>query len=208
MEWPFGDLPKGSAGALLVDPPYHFKRYSEKPSEKSVGRAPQDHYKTMSLEEMKALPVADLCAPDCMLFIWSTWPHLLQALALIEAWGFTYKTCAFDWMKADVSTVDLFPDPKTAIMSMGYYTRSNSEPCLLATRGKPKRKDAGVRMGIIERPREHSRKPSCVHDRIERLVGNIPKVELFSRQRRAGWSCWGNQVEKFRGPASESPLGA
>ncbi len=194
----FDGLPRGSAGVILADPAWHFKRYSEKHSELSVGRAPQDHYDTMSLDEMKAMPVAELCAPDCALFMWSTWPHLPQAMELITAWGFTYKTCAFDWMKADVSTIDLFPDPKDADMKMGYWTRSNSEPCLLATRGKPKRIDAGVRMGIIEPARQHSRKPDVVHDRIDRLMGDVPKIELFGRTRRRGWIGWGNDLGKFQ----------
>lgn len=155
---------------------------------------------------MKALPVADLCAPDCVLFMWSTWPHLPQAMELIPAWGFTYKTCAFDWMKANVSTIDLFPDPKTADILMGYWTRSNSEPCLLATRGSPKRVDAGVRMGIIEPRRQHSRKPDCVHSRIEQLMGpDVTKIELFARTRRKGWLAFGNDLGKFNLHEEKAP---
>jgi N6-adenosine-specific RNA methylase IME4 len=95
-----------------------------------------------------------------------------------------------------VSTLDLFPDPKTADMKLGHWTRSNGEPCLLATRGKPTRLDAGVRMGIIEPARQHSRKPDCVYDRIERLVAG-PRIELFSRTNRDGWLSWGRDVGKF-----------
>lgn len=192
---PFSDLPKNHFGVIYADPPWHFKRYSE---EKSLAhkRAPQDHYSTMTVEEMMALPVADVAAPDCVLLMWTTWPHLLFATALIEAWGFKYKTGGFDWLKADVSTLDLFPDPKQADMKMGYWTRSNGEPCLLATRGKPKRLNADVRMGIIEKAREHSRKPDCVYPRIERLLAG-PYLEMFSRTTRPGWTSWGNQVGKF-----------
>lgn len=190
----FDALPRGHFAAIYADPPWHFKRYSEAGSKKA--RAPQDHYLTMTAVEMQAMPVLDLAASDCSLFMWSTWPHLQQALALIEAWGFTYKTCAFDWMKASVSTVDLFPYPKQADMKCGYWTRSNSEPCLFATRGNPKRLDAGVRMGIIESARQHSRKPDCVYGRIERLVAG-PYLELFARTTRPGWTSWGNQVGKF-----------
>jgi len=82
---------------------------------------------------------------------------------------------------------------------MGYWTRANSEPCLLATRGKPKRLSAAVRQGIIEPRREHSRKPDCVHERIERLVAG-PYLELFARATRPGWTCWGNEVGKFDRP--------
>lgn len=196
-EWPFRNLPRGSAKVILVDPPWHFKRYSEAFSAASVGRAPQDHYDTMSLDEMKALPVRDLADSDCALFMWTTWPHLEQALELMRYWGWQYKTCGFDWMKADVSTIDLFPDPKDADMKMGYITRSNSEPCLYGSIGSPKRVDAGVRMGIIEPGREHSRKPSVTYERIERLFGDVPRVELFARHQRRGWLAWGNDKEKF-----------
>lgn len=196
-EWPFGDIPRGSAGVVLVDPPWHFERYSEEFSEKSVGRAPQDHYDTMSLPDMKALPVSDLCLPDAVLVMWATAPHLKMAFELMDGWGFTYKTLAFSWLKADVSTLDLFPYPKDADMGMGFWTRSNGEVALLGTRGSPKRRDAGVRMGIIEPAREHSRKPDCVHERIERLVDG-PYVELFARTRRKNWLSWGNDLGKFQ----------
>lgn len=82
-------------------------------------------------------------------------------------------------------------------MGLGYWTRANSEVCLLGTRGKPKRKDNTVRQGIIEPIRQHSRKPDCVHERIERLVAG-PYVELFARQKRPNWDVWGNQTDKFR----------
>lgn len=191
-DWPFGDLERGKAGVILADPPWSFTTWSAK----GKGRSPDNHYPTMGLAEIATLPVLELAAPDCVLLMWATWPMMRSAFHLIEDWGFEYKTAGFDWMKADVSTIDLFPDPKSADMKMGYWTRSNSEPCLLATRGKPKRLDAGVRMGIIEQTRQHSRKPDCVYGRIERLVSG-PYVELFARTTRPGWSSWGNQVGKF-----------
>jgi N6-adenosine-specific RNA methylase IME4 len=189
---PFEGLPRNHFGLILADPAWSFKTYSDK----GKGRSAEKHYSTSSLEEMAALPVADLAADDCLLVMWVTWPFLKHGLSLLELWGFEYKTAAFDWMKADVSTVDLFPDPKTADMKMGYYTRSNSEPALLATRGKPKRLDAGVRMGIIEPAREHSRKPDCQYSRLERLVAG-PRLELFSRSPRNGWTSWGRDAGKF-----------
>ncbi len=192
MSWPFGDIPPRLAGAIYADPPWSYKTWSAK----GTGRSAEQHYETMSIDDIKALPVADLAAPDCVLFIWCTWPTLKDGLDVISAWGFEYKTCAFDWMKASVSTIDLFPDPKSADMKLGHWTRSNSEPCLLATRGKPKRLNADVRMGIIESNRQHSRKPDTVPARIERLVAG-PYLELFARTTREGWSSWGNQTNKF-----------
>lgn len=188
----FNALPRNHYGVVYADPPWHYEVWSGK----GTGRSAEQHYNTMSIDDICAMPVKDLCADNCVLFLWATWPCLKDAFKVIEAWGFTYKTCGFDWMKADVSTLDLFPDPKTADMKMGHWTRSNSEPCLLAVRGTPRRLDAGVRMGIIESAREHSRKPSCVYGRIERLVAG-PYLELFARQKRAGWDVWGNQTDKF-----------
>ena len=150
----------------------------------------------MTTDEIEALPVSDLAAPDCVLFMWIVWPMLKDALALIERWEFEYKTCGFCWMKADASQVDLFPDAITPRMLMGYWTRANSEVCLLATRGKLRRLHADVRQGIIEPICEHSRKPDCVHERIERLVSG-PYCELFARQKQNNWDVWGNETEQF-----------
>lgn len=200
MSWPFGDLQQGKYGAILADPPWHFDVWSLKSSgsrKTAVGgpsRHASKHYNTMDVQQMVRLPVLDLAAKDCVLFCWTTWPHLKAALWLISAWGFTYKTCAFDWMKADPYC--LFADETTPDMGMGYWTRQNTEPCLLATRGKPKRIGADVRQGIIAPRREHSRKPDDIHGRIERLVGG-PYVELFARRRVEGWDCWGNETTKF-----------
>jgi N6-adenosine-specific RNA methylase IME4 len=87
---------------------------------------------------------------------------------------------------------------------MGYWTRANTEPCLLATRGRPKRLNADVRQAIIEPRREHSRKPDGIHKRIERLVAG-PYLELFARQQRPGWDVWGNEVDKFAQPDNYNP---
>lgn len=188
----FGDLPRNNFGVVLADPPWDFKTYSKKGRWRSAER----HYATMSFDEIAALPVHLVTASDCVLFLWATWPMLQDALTLVRTWGFSYKTCAFDWMKAHVNQIDMFRDDADALMSMGFWTRSNSEPCLLATKGKPKRKTADVRMGIIEPRREHSRKPSCVHKRIEWLVDG-PYLELFARQEHPGWTTWGNETMKF-----------
>ena len=148
----------------------------------------------MKEPELAALPVGDLAAPDSVLFLWTCWPVLQKSFLVLDGWGFKYKTCAFSWMKAD--PYRLFADDKTPFAGMGYWTRANTEPCLLATRGKPKRRKADVRQGIIAPRREHSRKPDEIHARIERLVGG-PYLELFARTERPGWTSWGNEVGKF-----------
>lgn len=158
----------------------------------------------MRESELASLPVSSLAAPDCVLFLWICWPILEQSLRLLPAWGFTYKTCAFAWIKANTQQMDLLRDDGDPFAGLGYWTRANSEVCLLATRGKPKRLNADVRQGIIAPRREHSRKPDGIHERIERLVAG-PYLELFARQRRPGWDVWGNEVDKFKGATHASP---
>jgi len=185
------DWPTGKYGAILVDPPWRFETWG---SQDNASTYVERHYKTLTSLEIKNLPVSDLAADDCVLFLWITWPTLLQAIDLISSWKFQYKTCGFAWFKGD--SLPLFPEDMRGQMGCGYWTRSNSEVCLLATRGKPKRLDAGVRQAILEPRREHSRKPDCVHERIERLVAG-PYLELFARAQRPGWVAWGNETEKF-----------
>ncbi len=187
------DLPCGYFGAILADPPWRFKTYNEKgrnrcPDWRPYKGTPSKHYDTMSIQDILELPISTLAAPDCCLFLWITWPMLPEAMRVIDAWGFKYKSCAFDWMKT----------ARTGLaIGCGYWTRSNTEPCLLATRGKPKRLNRGVRMAILEPRRESGRKPDCVHDRIEHLVAG-PYLELFARQsNRPGWTFWGNETTRF-----------
>lgn len=196
------DLPRNHFQAILADPPWHFKTYNEKgrqrsPDWKPFKGSPSIHYDTMSAEQIRELPVADIAAPNCALFLWICWPLLPEAMDLIDAWGFSYKTCAFSWMKAHARQVEMFRDDVDGQIGMGYWTRSNSEVCLLATRGKPQRKNKDVRQAIIEPRRQHSRKPDCVYSRIERLIDG-PYLEMFARSTRPGWSAFGNQVGKFK----------
>lgn len=193
MTWPFGNLERGKYGAIYADPPWSFDVWSK---DTGNGRSAQSHYSTMTMRQIARLPVDELAAKDCVLFMWACWPSFPDALKIIDAWGFTYKTCGFDWMKADNTQPNFFQDDLPAQVGMGYWTRANTEPCLLAVRGKPKRLNADVRMGIIAPRREHSRKPDGVHARIERLVSG-PYVELFARQRRPNWDSWGDQTDKF-----------
>ena len=121
--------------------------------------------------------------------MWTIDTHIPDALRVIDAWGFTYKTVAFSWMKTTKEGEPAF--------GTGYWTRKSSELCLLATRGKPKRLSAGVRQGILEPRREHSRKPDCVYGRIEELV-NGPYLEMFSRTDRDGWDSMGNDSGRWQ----------
>lgn len=194
---PFAGLPRNHFGAIYADPPWAFiTRAMARCTGKLQGGDRAPPYPVMRQSEMVALPVESLAADDCVLFMWVCWPTLLDALQLIEAWGFTYKTCGFAWIKAHAGQVDMFHDDVNVQIGTGYWTRANSEVCLLATRGSPKRLKADVRQAIVEPRREHSRKPDCVPSRIERLVAG-PYLELFSRTTRPGWTVWGNQVGKF-----------
>ncbi len=207
---PFEGLTNGKYGAILCDPPWQFATWNKSTAVKrrasGTNVSASVHYNTMTASDLTALPVRDLAAKDCCLFMWISWPMLPDALELIKAWGFTYKTCAFDWTKAHVGQLEMFQESTEGLMGMGYWTRANTEPCLLATRGKPKRLSAAVRQAIIEPRREHSRKPDCTYERIEFLV-NGPYCELFARQRRFGWDSWGNEVDKFQSltAAQEAP---
>lgn len=194
-DWPFGHLLPGHYAAIHADPPWHFDVWAEGSSRNASFK-----YQTMSADRISELPICDLAAPDCTLFMWAVWPRLREAFQVIEGWGFTYKTCAFTWVKANASQLDMLRDDADVQVGMGYWTRANSEVCLLATRGKPKRLNADVRQGIIEPRRQHSRKPDCVPGRIERLVAG-PYVELFARTSRPGWDSWGNETDKFSAAA-------
>jgi N6-adenosine-specific RNA methylase IME4 len=189
----FADLPKNHFGAILADPPWHFDTWGEQTNATThVNR----HYETMDGDQILNLPVEILAANASVLFLWVTWPTLELGMETITNWGFKYKTCGFAWMIADGRQVEMFHDEVTPEMLGGYWTRSNSEVCLLGTRGKPKRLNADVRQGIIAPRREHSRKPDGIHERIERLVAG-PYLELFARQSRPGWTTWGNEKTKF-----------
>lgn len=188
--WPFGDLPRGTAGVLLADPPWRFKTFSQK----GEGKSPQRHYATMTFEEICALPVRDLAGPDCALFMWCTWPMIFRAERVINAWGFTYSGLAWEWIKRNPVTGKFAFGP-------GYGTRKNLEPCLLARRGSPKCLNRSERDFMFAPRREHSRKPDEQYERIERMYAG-PRVELFGRVQWPGWSTWGNDTERFQATIS------
>lgn len=168
---------------ILADPPWTFKTWSKK----GAGRTASSHYDVMSVRDICALPVSKIASPDSVLFLWGVPSNLLAALEVIHAWGFTYKTWGFLWVKLN--------QDGSPFMGMGYYTRSNAEPCLLATRGKPlPRLSKAVRQVILSPRREHSRKPDEAYSRIEQLYGDRPRIELFARYAWPGWDSWGNEL--------------
>ena len=168
---------------IYADPPWHFRTYSDKGN----GRSALQHYNCMSINDIYDLPVNTICSNDCILFIWVIDPMLPEALEVIKRWGFKYKTVAFTWVKENKKSEGYFT-------GLGYWTRANPEMCLLATKGKPKRLSKAVKQLIISKRQEHSKKPDEIRNRIIQLCGDLPKIELFARQRVKGWDCWGNQV--------------
>lgn len=145
-------------------------------------------YDVMSIDDIKNLPVKELADKDCILFMWVTMPKLNECFDVIKSWGFEYKTVGFTWVK-------LNKNKPTPFMGMGRWTRANAELCLIATKGKPSRISASIR-SIIETPIErHSKKPYEVRDRIVELMGDLPRVELFAREKADGWDSWGNEIE-------------
>jgi N6-adenosine-specific RNA methylase IME4 len=186
-------------GSILADPPWTFVTRSAAGKDRSA----EMHYDCMTIPEIKALPVANLAAKDATLFMWVTDPLIPLGLEVMEAWGFRYKTVGFSWAKLNKE-----PSKKTKkilkegwtessfFTGMGYWSRANSEICLLGTRGAPKRLNKDVRRLLIAPRREHSRKPDQIYDRIERLTGG-PYLEMFSRRSHPGWANWGNETEKF-----------
>ena len=169
---------------IYADPPWAYRTYSKK----GQGRSAESHYPTMCIAAIKALPVGELADKDCALFLWITFPMLREAWGVMDAWGFSFKTVAFVWIKQCRKSDGLFT-------GMGYWTRANAEICILATKGQPKRVGAGVRQVILSHIEEHSKKPDEARERIVRLMGDLPRVELFARQSPEGWDVWGNEVE-------------
>ena len=169
---------------IYADPPWSYKVWSKK----GTGRSAESHYPTMSTESIKELSVSRLASENCALFLWITFPMLREAWSVMDAWGFSFKTVAFVWIKQCRKSDAIFT-------GMGHWTRSNAEICLLATRGHPRRAAKNVKQVVISHLEEHSKKPDEVRHRIELLMGDVPRIELFARKPSSGWDVWGNEVE-------------
>jgi N6-adenosine-specific RNA methylase IME4 len=194
--------------AILSDPPWRFATHSAK----GKGRSAEAHYDCMSYSDIIMVPVNQWAADNCILFLWTTHPMLPQALGVMNAWGFEYKTVGFTWVKGRMKTNwdapdDLRPFDRLLFpIGTGYWTRANPELCLLGTRGKPKRQSKAVRELIVSPRREHSRKPDEIYERIEALCEG-PYLEMSARFPRDGWDSFGPQggVEKRRWKSNSHP---
>ena len=191
---------------ILADPPWAY-------SNKVSNGAASDHYQTMSIRDIKRIPVWDVAAEGSVLVMWYTSTHVEEAIALADAWGFEVRTMkAFTWVKLNKNAPERFDrllenggvldfhdllDFMNAEVKIngGNYTRANSEDCLIAVRGRGlERQSMSVRQIVFSCMGEHSEKPKEVHRRIEELYGDVPRLEMFARSSMPGWDCWGNEA--------------
>jgi N6-adenosine-specific RNA methylase IME4 len=182
----------GGYSVILADCPWSY-------DDQNCNGAAEQQYRCMTFNDLCSLPVQYIAAPNCALFLWATYPKITDALNLMPFWGFQYKSYAFDWIKLRGGRPQ---------MGLGRWTRGASEVCLLATRGKPQRQDKGVRQlvetlvaegsedeRILYSPAtRHSQKPPEIRERIVQLLGDVPRLEMFARDRAVGWDCYGNEV--------------
>lgn len=178
---------------IYADPPWNWKARSEK----GEGRSAKNHYPTQDLKWIKDLPVSSLAEDRSVLCMWVIDTMLREAFEAFDAWGFTQKTTIFYWVKENKISPGFF-------MGNGYYTRANPEQCWIGTRTRNKeagirgggisRVDKGVRRLIVSKIGDHSAKPEEARERLERLFGEVSRIELFARRPRAGWDTWGNEI--------------
>ena len=169
---------------ILADPPWTFSVYNAAKSDRHVSHK----YDLMTTEQICDMPIRSMTADNCALFLWATWPNILDAFEVITAWGFTYRTEAWTWIKAKRGGLGFH-------FGMGYYTRANTEPCLLAVKGAMPVVSHDIQALIYHPVMAHSRKPDDQYRKIEALYPNMRYLELFARRKREGWDSWGNEVD-------------
>ena len=174
------DFPNKKYNIIYADPPWSYQG-------KMMNSSVTDHYSVMTIDDICKLPVKDISDNNCILFMWVTLPKLNEFMKVIKSWGFEYKSTAFVWCKKNKISNSFF-------LGLGRWTRANPEICVLATKGKPKRLSNSVRQLQVFPIEQHSKKPDQFKNLILELVGDLPRIELFARQKTEGWDVWGNQV--------------
>jgi N6-adenosine-specific RNA methylase IME4 len=205
--WGSDIMREGPYTVVYADPAWAYRKTAL--VNRGKARAVEKEYPTMQPEEISALPVEGITAMNAVLFMWATGPKMPIALDVMKAWGFTYRTVAFVWIK-------LTKDGSKPAFGMGFYTRANAEYVIVGTRGKGRpRLDAGVRQVVVDVydgpedeqvatvPGRHSQKPDEVRQRIERLYAG-PRIELFAREKVRDWMVWGNQAPSTNLSLSDS----
>lgn len=167
---------------IYADPPWS---YNDKMSGHSFSL---DHeYPTQNKKWIWDLPISSIADSDCVLFLWVVSPLLPEGLETIKRWGFKYKTLAFCWSK--------YTKNHKKVSNLGRWTMGNVELCILGVKGHPKRAIKNIKQLVEEERKQHSKKPDEVRQRIVSLMGDLPRIELFARQKTTGWDVWGNEVE-------------
>jgi N6-adenosine-specific RNA methylase IME4 len=178
-------LPDKKYNIIYADPPWKYNARNN--SNTTFGLGAGGHYKLMTMEEIMEIPVQDIAADNCAMFLWCTFPYLDKQIQLFNHWGFKYRTLGFSWMKTNPKNVRPF-------FGIGYYTKSNCEVCLLGIRGKMKPVSNYVSSLVVSPRRNHSQKPDEVREKIVELFGDIPRIELFARKTYNGWDAWGDEI--------------
>jgi len=196
---------------ILLDPPWH---YNNRANHKTRFRGGvHGHYPTMTMQQIAALPVPQLAANDCAVLLWCTFPYLDVQIKLFQHWGFKFRTQLLTWIKLNPVGYDIpHDDPNysaskeyvrysgdglyhSVFFGVGHYAKSNAEVLLLGMRGKVKVQSDCVSSVVLAPRRRHSQKPEESYTRIETLFGDVPRIELFARQRRVGWDTHGNDLD-------------
>lgn len=176
---------KNKYNIIYADPPWQYSCWSKKTEN---GRTAESYYNTMKFKDICNLPIKNISEDNSVLCLWVTYPFLDKGIELIKKWNFEYKTCLFTWVKMNKIK-------QTPFVGMGYYTRANAEICLLGVKkNKLKVQSRKVQQVILSKIEEHSKKPNEARVRIEELFGDVKRIELFARQEKDGWDCWGNEV--------------
>lgn len=168
---------------IYADPPYKYDNM--KNCDPKMGGITYD---VMKLEEICSMPIRDITDRDCVLALWVTMPKLKEGLQIIEDWGFRYITCLFTWVK-------LNPSGEGIYSGLGHWTNGNAELCLMGKVGSPKRMVKNIKQIQMHPRGRHSAKPKKIRKELVKLFGDVPRIELFARERVKGWDCWGNEVK-------------
>ena len=171
---------------IYADPPWKYN--SRNNINTRFGGGVFNKYNLMTMEEIKSLPISNLAEENCVLFLWCTFPYLDKQIKLFDYWGFRYRTLGFSWIKTNSKNGKPF-------FGVGYYAKSNCEICLMGMKGQLKPISNKVSSVIISPRREHSKKPDEVRNKIVELFGDLPRIELFAREKVEGWASWGNEIE-------------
>jgi N6-adenosine-specific RNA methylase IME4 len=183
------DLPNKKYNIIYADPPWHYGSKSAVNNTTGSAIKPlSDHYSTMSLQELKNMPIKNMTKDDAACFMWVTDSHIDEALEVLRSWGFAYKTIAFNWVKTT--------SKGNYCKNVAPWTMKSSEICLLGIKGRmTKYKQANnIESLVIAQRTQHSQKPNEVRKRIEDLFGDLPRIELFAREKTDGWDVWGDEI--------------